>query len=78
MVRFYQRWAALRDGDVVRGGVTPMLGRPPNKLWLDPVKMYFNRRHAWYSDPRLDQDLRGVGATGRRVPAGRNLPGDAR
>ena len=38
MVRLYQRWAALRDGDVLQGGVTPMLGRPPNKLWLDPVR----------------------------------------
>ncbi len=40
MYRFYRRWAELRDEDVVPNGLTPMLGRRPNRLWRDPVRQF--------------------------------------
>ncbi len=40
MCRFYRRWAELRAGDVVPEGVTPLLGRRPERLWLDPARQF--------------------------------------
>jgi hypothetical protein len=67
MVRFYRHWAALREHDLVAGGVTPNhAGAWPNRQWRDILLQFAERE-----DDDFEYSLRCIAeaAEGTRDPA---------